>query len=144
MRVVQFNGFAEVLVAAMGGHVDVSFSNVGEAVPRLKSGEVRVLAVMDKQKSKFMPDVPTMVDLGYPSVISSSSRGIVGPKGIPEPIVKKIQEVFLDAMNNPEYIAKMDNSGLAGKPLLGEEYGKYLRDIHAMAKPLVEIGLKTR
>jgi tripartite-type tricarboxylate transporter receptor subunit TctC len=144
VRTVQFNGFADALTATLGGHVDISFNNVGEVVPRLKSGEVRVLAVMDPQRSKFMPDVPTMADLGYPTVISSSSRGVVGPRGIPDPIVKKIQEVYLDAMKNPEYIEKLDKAGLASKPIIGEEYGKYLQAIHAMAKPLVEKGLKER
>jgi tripartite-type tricarboxylate transporter receptor subunit TctC len=144
LRTVQSNGFAEQLPAVLGGHSDIGFSNVSETAVRLKSGELRVLAVMDTQRSKFMPDIPTMVDLGYPTVISSSSRGIVGPRGIPGPIVKKLQEVFLDAMKNPEYIAKMDQVGLASKPIIGAEYGKYLRDIHAMAKPLVEKGVKER
>ena len=144
LRTVQFNGFADQLPAALGGHVDVSFSNVSEAASRLKSGELRVLAVLDTQRSKFMPDVPTTVDLGYPTIISSSSRGVIGPKGIPEPILKKIQDVFLDAMKNPEYLEKLDKVGLGSKPIVGAEYDKYLQSIHEMAKPLVAKGLKER
>lgn len=143
-RIVHYEGGAQQLTGTLGGHVDVSFDNVGSVAPRVKSGELRGLAVMDKERSKFMSDVPTTVDLGYPTVISSSSRGILGPKGIPGPILKKIQEVFLDAMKNPEHLEKMGKAGLAVKPMVGEEYGKYLRDIHERAKPLVDIARKDK
>ena len=52
------------------------------------TGEVRALAVMDDVRSKFLPDVPTMKELGYPTVISNSTRGIAGPKGMPADICK--------------------------------------------------------
>ena len=78
----------------MAGNIDVAFDNVGSIVPRVKSGEVRALAVMDEARSKFLPDVPTTKELGFPTVISNSTRGIAGPKGMPEPIVKKLREVL--------------------------------------------------
>ena len=49
----------------------------------MASGDLSVLAVMDEKRSRFMPDVPTTVELGYPSVVSSSSRGIAAVKGTP-------------------------------------------------------------
>ena len=63
----------------MAGNIDVAFDNVGSIVKRVQSGEVRALAVLDDVRSKFMPNVPTMKEAGYPTVISSSTRGIAGP-----------------------------------------------------------------
>lgn len=143
-RIVHFEGGAQQLTATLGGQVDVSFDNVGSVMTRIKAGQLRGLAVMDTEKSKFLPDIPTTVELGFPSVISSSSRGIMGPKGIPVPVVKKIQEVFLEAMKNPEHMEKMDKAGLAVKPIMGEEYSKYFRDLHAKCKPLVDAARKSR
>lgn len=143
-RIVHFDGGAPQMVATLGGQVDVSFDNVGNVAPRLKSGHVRALAVMDKESSKFMPDVPTTMELGYPSVISSATRGYLGPKGMPEPIVKKIQEIFLEAINHPDHVEKMNKAALTIKPMVGEEYGKYIRDLHATAKILVNIALRAR
>ena len=66
-RLVHLDGSAVQMTATLGGQVDVSFDNVGAVTPRVMSGQVRCLAVMDKERSKFVPDVPTMVDLGFQS-----------------------------------------------------------------------------
>lgn len=137
-RIVHFEGGAPQMTAILGGHVEVAFDNVGSIVKRVKSGEVRGLAVMDTQRSKFLPDVPTTVDLGYPSVISSSTRGIAGPKGLPEPVVKKLQEVFRKAMEHPDHVKKMEDAGLAIKVMVGDEYATYYRDLHARAAKYTE------
>lgn len=143
-RIVHFDGGAQSLTATLGGQVDVSFDNVGSVAPRVKAGQLRGLAVMDPERSKFLPDVPTTAELGYPIVISSSSRGVLGPKGIPESILMKIQAVFKEAMGEPEHVEKMEKAGLAIKPMVGDEYGRYLRDIHERCKPLVEAARKVR
>jgi tripartite-type tricarboxylate transporter receptor subunit TctC len=96
-RLVHFDGGAQQMTATLGGQVDVTFDHVGGLPPRIKAGAVRGLAILDRERTKFLPDIPTTVELGYPGVITASTRGVMGPKGIPDPIVKKIQEVFLDA-----------------------------------------------
>jgi tripartite-type tricarboxylate transporter receptor subunit TctC len=143
-RIVHFDGGPQQLTATLGGQVDVSFDNVGVINARIKAGVVRGLAVMDKERSKFLPEIPTTPELGYPAVISSSTRGVMGPRGITDPIIKKIQEVFLEAMKNPEHMDKMDNAALAVKPMVGEEYARYFRDMHERCKPLVEAVVKAR
>ena len=105
---------------------------------------MRALAVMDEERSQFYPDVPTSVEQGYPTVISSSTRGIAGPKGIPEPVIKKLQEVFWEAMKNPEHIEKMEAAAMAIKVMVGDEYANYIRDLHEGAKKLVEVARKAR
>jgi len=137
-RIVHLEGSAPVYAAVMGGQVDVAFGNVGDIGLKLKGTPLRILVVFDPQKSKFLPDVPTSVELGFPGVISSSSRGIFGPAGIPEPIQKKVQAIFLEAMNNPEHMDKMDKAALAVKPLVGEEFKKYVHDMHQRIIPLME------
>ncbi len=138
LRIVHFEGGAPQMTAILGGHVEVAFDNVGSIVKRVKSGELRALAVMDTARSKFLPDVPTTVDLGYPTVISSSTRGIAGPKGIPEPVTRKLQAVLKKAMENPEHVKKMDEAGLGIKVMIGDEYAKYYKDLHAKATKYTE------
>jgi tripartite-type tricarboxylate transporter receptor subunit TctC len=143
-RIVHFDGGAQVFTATLGGQVDVAFGNVGDIGPKLKGTPFRILLVMDPQRSKFIPDVPTTAELGFPKIISSSSRGMFGPAGIPAPILKKLQTVFLEAMKDPEHLEKMDKAGLAVKPLVGEEYKKYVYDLQERIAPLVEIARQSK
>jgi len=143
-RIVHFDGGAQVFTAVLGGQVDVAFGNVGDIGPKLKGTPFRILLVMDPQRSKFIPDVPTTAELGFPKIISSSSRGMFGPAGIPAPILKKLQTVFLEAMKDPEHLEKMDKAGLAVKPLVGEEYKKYVYDLQERIAPLVEIARQSK
>ena len=144
-RIVHFDGGAQQLTALLGGHVEVAFDNVGGgALKRMQAGDVRTLAVMDTVRSKFMPDVPTTVELGYPSVISSSSRGVAVPKGTPPAVIKVIETAFAKAMSDPEHVKKLEDVGLAIRVMVGEEYAKYYRDLHATAAKYMEWALKQR
>jgi tripartite-type tricarboxylate transporter receptor subunit TctC len=143
-RIVHFEGGAQQLAGIMGGHVDVAFDNVGSVVKRVQSGEARGLAVTDDQRSKFLPDVPTTKELGYGTVISSSTRGVAAPKGTPADICKIVETAFLKAINSDEMKQKMDAVGLALKPMVGAEYAKYYADQQAQAKKYTEWALKMR
>jgi tripartite-type tricarboxylate transporter receptor subunit TctC len=137
-RIVHLDGGATQLKEIMGGNVDVAFDNVGGVVRRIATGEVRALAVMDNVRSKFLPDVPTAKELGFPTVVSSSTRGIAGPKGMPEPVLAKLREVLKKAMDDPEHVEKLEAQGLGIKIMVGEEYAKYFADTHATAKKYTE------
>lgn len=141
-RVVHFDGSAPLFAGTMGGQVDVAFDNVGGVFTKIKAGQVRGLAVMDKERSKFLPDVPNTVELGLPKVISSSTRGVMGPAGMPAPIVEKIQKIFMEAMKDPDHIDKMDKVGLAIRPMAGKEYADYFRQLHQVVTPLMEKARK--
>jgi tripartite-type tricarboxylate transporter receptor subunit TctC len=142
-RIVHLEGAAPQFKEIMGGNIDVAYDNVGSIVPRVRSGEIRVLAVLDDTRSKFLPDVPTMKEAGYPTVISSSTRGIAGPKNLPAPILTKLRDALKKAMDDPDHISKLEGQGLAIKVMVGEEYEKYFADTHAKAKKYTEWA-KTR
>jgi putative tricarboxylic transport membrane protein len=137
-RLVHFEGGAPQMTAILGGHVDLAFDNVGSIVRRVRSGEVRALAVMDPRRSPFLPDVPTTPELGYPSVVSSSTRGIAAVKGTPASVIKKLEASFRKAMEDPEHVKKMEDAGLAMRIMVGEEYANYYRELHAKAAKYTE------
>jgi tripartite-type tricarboxylate transporter receptor subunit TctC len=137
-RIVHLDGGATQFKEIMAGNVDAAFDNVGSIVPRVKSGEVRALAVMDEARSKFLPDVPTTKEAGYPTVLSNSTRGIAGPKDMPAAIVGKLRDVLQKAMADPDHIKKLEDQGLAIKVMVGDEYAKYFAETHAKAKKYTE------
>ncbi len=142
-RIVHLAGGTDQLKEVLGGNVDCAFDNVGSVAPRARAGELRVLAVMDHQRSKFLPDVPTTKELGYPTVISSSTRGIAAPKGLPPAVLKALEAALKKAMEDPEHIQKLEAAGLAVKIMVGAEYARYYAETHAQAKKYTEWA-KTR
>jgi len=137
-RIVHFEGGAPVLTAVLGGHIECAFDNVGSVFRRIKTGELRALAVMDTQRSRFLPDVPTMPELGYPTVISSSTRGIAAPKGTAPAVIKRLEQALKKAMDDPEHVKKMEEAGLGLRVMVGEEYAKYYSELHAKAAKYTE------
>ena len=137
-RLVHLEGGAAQFKEIMAGNIDVAYDNVGSIVKRVQSGEVRALAVMDDVRSKFLPDVSTMKELGFPTVISSSTRGVAGPKDMPTPLVARLRDVLKKAMEDPEHVKKLEEQGIAIKIMIGDEYEKYFAETHAKAKKYTE------
>ena len=141
-RVVHFDGAAQQFTAILGGHVDVAFDNVGSVRKRAMAGEVRVLAVTDKQRTPLMPDTPCTAELGFPTVLSSSTRGLAVPKGTPPAVVAYLTAALKKAMTNPEHVKKMEDVGLELRMMEGAEFRKYFDDVHATAKKYMEWAKK--
>ena len=141
-RIVHLDGAANQLKETLGGNIDVSFDNVGSVVKPLKSGQIRVLAITDPERSKFLPDVPTTKELGYPAIVSSSTRGLAAPKGTPDAVVKKLGDVLKKAMDDPEHVKKMEEQGLGIKPMLAAEFAAFWNEQHERARKYTDWAKK--
>ncbi len=94
---VHYKGGAPALQDLVGGQVPVSINPLAELLPQLKSGKIRVLAVTSPERSKFLPDVPTMSEAGFPSIAFSSWLGFFAPAGTPADVVKRLANGIADA-----------------------------------------------
>jgi tripartite-type tricarboxylate transporter receptor subunit TctC len=140
MRKVYYDGAAPAMAALLGGQVDVLFSTIGDNFVNYKAGKVRVLANMDKQRNtKFMPDVPTTAEAGYPQVISASTRGFAVPKGTPKEVVDKLTAAFKKAMESQDHMSKMEASGQPVLLISGAEFQKYYDASYAEAAKWVKV-----
>jgi tripartite-type tricarboxylate transporter receptor subunit TctC len=81
-----------------------------------------------------LPEVPTTVELGFPSIISNSTRGIFAPKGTPREIIAKLADVLGKAMVDPEHTKRLEAQGLTVRVMVGEEYQRYYIEAHENAK----------
>lgn len=103
---IPFPGSMPALTALLGGHVPIQ-SGSTEFIPYVKAGSLRLLAVQGEERMKKFPDVPTMKELGY-DYVSDVIFMVSAPKGIPPLILKKLEEAFRRATQNPEFIQIMD------------------------------------
>jgi tripartite-type tricarboxylate transporter receptor subunit TctC len=138
LRMVYFDGAAPAITALLGKHVDVLFCTVGDNYTQWKAGRIRMLTIMDKERTKFYPDLPTTAELGFPTILSAATRGIAAPKGVPAPIMKKLQDVFHKAMMTKEHVDMLEQAGQPVKIMLGEEFTKYYWEQFKVAQKWVD------
>ena len=95
----------------MGGQVMMMFEQLYAAMPSIKGGRLRPLAITSKTRSPLLPDVPTMGEAGFPAVEVLNWQGIVGPKGLPAEIIKILNAAGNKALQDPDVRAKMLEQG---------------------------------
>jgi tripartite-type tricarboxylate transporter receptor subunit TctC len=103
----------------MGGQVEMMFEQMYAAMPSLKGGRLRGLAITSKSRSPLLPDVPTMAEAGFPAVEVLNWQGIVGPKGLPADIVKVLNAAGNKALQDPalrETMLSQGNEIVGGTP----------------------------
>jgi tripartite-type tricarboxylate transporter receptor subunit TctC len=98
---VPYKGNAPALVDVMGGQIASIFSSLGETLPRLGSNRLRAIATTGVKRSRFLPDVPTMVELGYTDLICEPWLGLFLPANTPKAVVLKTSSVVNQALRLP-------------------------------------------
>lgn len=126
LNFVSFNGNAEATAALLGGHIDAFEGNMSEAAAHINEGEVRGLAVWSNQRMEAIAEVPTGIEQGY-EVVSSASRGLALPAGVPDDIYARLLEVTREVIENPEFEAELARLNMPLDPLYGDEYAASLK-----------------
>lgn len=110
---IPYKGGAPAMTDLIGGHLPANVSPAAEALPHHQAGTIRILAVTGAKRSRFLPEVPTMTELGYPDVLFQDWLGMFAPAGTPADIVAR--------MNAAAAAAVKSEGGLAGLGKLGME-----------------------
>ena len=111
----------------LAGQVDTITDNLPTALPHIKAGRLRALAVLSDKRSPALPDVPTYGELGFPQMGSGGWFGIVAPAGTPPSVITKLNKAILQAMKNPELIKKLDESGAVAIPGTPAEFAAQIQ-----------------
>lgn len=136
---VPFDGAAPSLTALIGGHVDVVSASPGEIKQHVESGEVRVLAVSSAERSDFLPDVPTIEELGIETPSIGPWRGIAAPKDTPEDVIAVLEEAFLKAAEDPDFQEFMNTSGFGIDIKDAEGFSNVLAETNESYKEIIEV-----
>jgi tripartite-type tricarboxylate transporter receptor subunit TctC len=109
---VPYKGEALHLADLLGGHLDVSFNSVGTALPHIRSGKVRALAIVAPARSKVLPDVPTFTELGYEGMERGGWFGFLAPAGTPPSVVEKVARDIRAIVTEPSMTKLMRDQGI--------------------------------
>jgi tripartite-type tricarboxylate transporter receptor subunit TctC len=136
--IVPFRGSPETQAALLGGHVLIAAGGFANAL--VEAGETRLLLLLAESRSPAYPEVPILKDLGY-DIPAPTLLNVVGPKGMPESIEKKIEEAFTKAMNEPAFIKGMKELRLTVVYRNGSQLDDYVaRNYEVMGKLLKQMG----
>jgi len=108
---VPFKGNAEANNALLGGHVKIYFALVPAVLQHVKAGMLRPLAVTTERRLPYLPDVPTIAELGFPGYEISSWQGVFAPAGTPKEVVAKINGELVRMVNAPDVRARISREG---------------------------------
>ena len=134
---VPFSGSSGEKAALLGGHVDIGMVNVSQVWSLANEGKLKMVAVMTKDRLPYLPKLPTFKELGY-AVYSDSSRGIAAPAGVPDNVVKTLEEVFAKVVKDPEFLAAAKKSKLLLNYMDSAQFEAYLKDLTKVIKATYE------
>jgi len=124
---IPFNGSAPAVASALAGHTPIAFTVITPAVPQVKAGLLRALAVTTPKRSPALPDVPTLAEAGLPDQEADTMQGILVPAGTPNEIVTLLHREILDAMAQPDVKEKMAALGFEPVASTPDEFAARVR-----------------
>jgi tripartite-type tricarboxylate transporter receptor subunit TctC len=127
MTHVPYKGSAQALADLLGGQLQLMFSSVPTALPHIKSGRLRPIAVTRLARSTTLPDLPTVHESGLSGFDISLWQGIVAPAGTPRHIVMKLNQQIVANLNTPALKGQLTAQGLDAVGNSPEQFGAYIR-----------------
>jgi tripartite-type tricarboxylate transporter receptor subunit TctC len=140
---VPFNGGGSAVEATVGGHTPISFGAMAPAVPLIKAGQLRALAVTGKARSPALPDVPTMAESGFPEVEGVTWTAMVVPARTPNDIVAKLHDMIVKSLATPDVKGKLAAMAYAPIGNTPEECEAFFKsEMDKWGKVIKDAGLK--
>ena len=108
---IPYKGQSQAMNDLVGGQLDYMFSPLQNALPFIKQGRIKVLAVLAKQRHRELPQIPTLIELGYSGSDVSNWFALYAPATTPPSIIKTLHEAFTQVLKQPDMALKLENLG---------------------------------
>jgi tripartite-type tricarboxylate transporter receptor subunit TctC len=145
MTGIPYRGGGPLMTAALGNEIPLMFINQDVALPHVKSGKLRALAVSSLQRNPLFPDVPTVAESGYPGFQALSWSGLSVVKGTPQPIVDKLETAIKEVMTSPAIKQRMESQGFVIPQLGQKPYSDFIsKEIIQWDKVIKTAGIKVQ
>ena len=124
---IPYKGSAPAMIDMVGGQVQVMFDNMPSALPHVKAGKLRALAVTSGARSPSAPDVPTIIESGVAGFDVVSWFGLVAPKGTPKDIIARVNAEAVKALASAEIKERFLELGAVAGPMSPDAFGDYIK-----------------
>jgi tripartite-type tricarboxylate transporter receptor subunit TctC len=124
---VPFNGAGPTIQSALGGHTPISFFTLAPGVPLVREGKLRALAVLSRTRSAALPDVPTILQAGYPGIEADTELYVLAPAGTPNDIIQRLHREIVQVIAATEMQERLATLGFVTVGNTPEEFGTYIK-----------------
>jgi tripartite-type tricarboxylate transporter receptor subunit TctC len=125
---VPYRGIAPAFTDLLGGQTQAMFPGLAAALPHIRSGRVRPLAITGQARQPTVKEVPTLIESGFKGFDAVQWYGVVGPAGLPGPIVKHLNETLNATVSAPDMKEKLASEAVDPMPMGSEQFAKYIQD----------------
>lgn len=137
---VSYKGGAPAMTDLLGGHIPANASPVAEALPHHQAGKIRILAVTGAKRSRFLPDVPTMTELGYADVLFQDWLGMFVPVGTPPELVARMNAAAAETVKSEAGLASLGKLGMEVDVVTPAAFAQILRTDYERYRTVVRLS----
>lgn len=137
---VPYKGGSQVHADLIGGHVNVSFQNLGAIIGHVKAGKMVALAVTSNKRVPVLPDVQTLGELGFKDIEVWSWQAMAAPRNLPKDVRAKLTKATIDALNDKDITKKFNDLGFDVVGNSNAEFDKFLAEELARWKKVIADG----
>jgi tripartite-type tricarboxylate transporter receptor subunit TctC len=134
---VPFRGSGPAMTDLLGGHVNGIVIDVSVMLEHIKAGTIKPLGITSAVRSDLVPEIPTLVEQGYPGAVAENWTALFAPAKTPPEIIAKLNAAFTSAVNDPDMRRKFAENAISPAPTSPQELGELLRSENAKWKKLI-------
>jgi tripartite-type tricarboxylate transporter receptor subunit TctC len=140
---VPYKSIAIAMIDVMGGQLQAAFPTIPGAVPHVRAGRLRALAITSSRRSAILPDLPTFEESGVRDMLVTNWFGVFGPARLPRDRLSKLHASVIDAMNAPDVRAKLTNLSLDISTTTPQAFEAHLKsELEKWGKVVKAAGIK--
>ena len=124
---VPYRGIAPAFNDLLGGQTQAMFPGLAAALPHIRSGRIKPLAITGNSRHPAVKDVPTMIESGFKGFDAVQWYGVVGPAGLPPSIVKQLNDTLNATLGAPDMKEKLSTEAVDPTPMRPEQFGQYIQ-----------------
>ena len=124
MTHVPYRGGAPMTTDLIAGVIPLGIDVITAFVPLLKSGQIKGLAVTSRPRSPLAPDVPTVIEMGYPQLVAENYFGVSGPAGLPKDVTDKLSKALADIVADPAIVKRFEELGITTVKMSSGEFAE--------------------
>jgi tripartite-type tricarboxylate transporter receptor subunit TctC len=125
---IPYRGIAPAFTDLIGGQTQAMFPGLAAALPHIRGGRVRPLAVTGTARHPLVKELPTLIESGFPGFDAQQWYGVVGPAAIAAPLVKQLNETLGEVLAAPDMREKLSVEAIEPMPMTPERFAQYMRD----------------